>query len=296
MDGISWPTAWLCSLESMFQVPTEEPVKAGVVASQQRMANHAADRRDDDDLLDGDPAAPPPSLNPTRSMDPAPAGAHNLTPPEAGWPPELRLPPPPAEPPPPPPQAAGMDDSQFLGSIMGLPPPEAPPRQEAPAPLGPKRRGRPPKNKDGAGAGAGSGAALVPAPPKPARRKEDEEEVVCFICFDGGNLVVCDRRGCPKVYHPACIKRDEAFFQSRSKWNCGTHKVPEKYCIGKKMTNFALEILNLDKKEIIKMDTISNQDFTEWFENEKERLGHLRDRASETGRRKEYPLDHLTMT
>ncbi|KAK8446975.1 hypothetical protein SEVIR_9G573700v4 [Setaria viridis] len=105
----------------------------------------------------------------------------------------------------------------------------------------------------------------------------------------------------------------------------GTHKVPEKYCIGKKMTNFALEILNLDKKEIIKMDTISNQDFTEeeckrlrqsmkcglisrlkvgdiqekakilqsvrvndWFENEKERLGHLRDRASETGRRKEF--------
>jgi len=33
----------------------------------------------------------------------------------------------------------------------------------------------------------------------------------------------------------------------------------------------------------------------DWFENEKERLGHLRDRASETGRRKEYPLDHFTM-
>ncbi|WVZ55138.1 hypothetical protein U9M48_005840 [Paspalum notatum var. saurae] len=96
----------------------------------------------------------------------------------------------------------------------------------------------------------------------------------------------------------------------------GTHKVPEKYCIGKKMTNVALEILNLDKKEIITMDTTSNQDFTEeeckrlrqsmkcgvisrlkvgdiqekakilqsvrvndWFENEKQRLGHLRDRA-----------------
>jgi hypothetical protein len=43
----------------------------------------------------------------------------------------------------------------------------------------------------------------------------------------------------------------------------GTHKVPEKYSIGKKTTNFALEILNLDKKEIITMDTISNQGFTE---------------------------------
>ncbi|CAN6308317.1 unnamed protein product [Urochloa humidicola] len=140
-------------------------------------------------------------------MDPAPAGAQLSTPPEADWPPDLRLPPPP--------QAAGMDDSQFLGSIIGLP---APPRLDLP--VGPKRRGRPPKNKDAAGPGT---ALVAAAPPKPARRKEDEEEVVCFICFDGGNLVVCDRRGCPKVYHPACIKRDEAFFNSRSKWNCGWH-------------------------------------------------------------------------
>uniref|UniRef100_A0A453JDQ7 Zinc finger CCCH domain-containing protein 44 n=1 Tax=Aegilops tauschii subsp. strangulata TaxID=200361 RepID=A0A453JDQ7_AEGTS len=104
----------------------------------------------------------------------------------------------------------------------------------------------------------------------------------------------------------------------------GTHKVAEKYNIGKKKTNFALEILNLRKKEIITMDTISNQDFTQeeckrlrqsmkyglidrlkvgdiqdkatifqsvrvndWLENEKQRLGYLRDRASETGRKKE---------
>jgi hypothetical protein len=32
---------------------------------------------------------------------------------------------------------------------------------------------------------------------------------------------VCCCRGCPKVYHPPCIKRDESFFNSRSKWNCG---------------------------------------------------------------------------
>ncbi|KAF5463040.1 hypothetical protein F2P56_018989 [Juglans regia] len=30
-------------------------------------------------------------------------------------------------------------------------------------------------------------------------------------------------RGCPKAYHPACIKRDESFFKSRAKWNCGWH-------------------------------------------------------------------------
>uniref|UniRef100_A0A0A9H676 GYF domain-containing protein n=1 Tax=Arundo donax TaxID=35708 RepID=A0A0A9H676_ARUDO len=104
----------------------------------------------------------------------------------------------------------------------------------------------------------------------------------------------------------------------------GTHKVAERYNVGKKKTDYALEISNLDKKEVITMDTISNQDFTEeeckrlrqsmkfglitqlkvgdiyekakiyqalqfkdWLENEKQRLSHLCDRASETGRRKE---------
>jgi hypothetical protein len=48
----------------------------------------------------------------------------------------------------------------------------------------------PPKRKDGAG-------PVVPA--RPTKQREDEEEVVCFICFDGGNLVVCDRRWVPRV-------------------------------------------------------------------------------------------------
>ncbi|MBA0854548.1 hypothetical protein Goshw_001557, partial [Gossypium schwendimanii] len=52
----------------------------------------------------------------------------------------------------------------------------------------------------------------------PSRKKVEED--VCFICFDGGNLVLCDRRGCPKAYHSACVGRDEAFFQSKGKWNC----------------------------------------------------------------------------
>ncbi|KAJ9540829.1 hypothetical protein OSB04_027335 [Centaurea solstitialis] len=73
-----------------------------------------------------------------------------------------------------------------------------------------RKRGRPPKSQ-----------------PNPAAAKkskeEDEDEDVCFICFDGGSLVLCDRRGCPKAYHPACIKRDEAFFKSKAKWNCGWH-------------------------------------------------------------------------
>ncbi|KAL5706612.1 hypothetical protein ACHQM5_024757 [Ranunculus cassubicifolius] len=70
-----------------------------------------------------------------------------------------------------------------------------------------RKRGRPPKVQ-----------AKAPLP-----KVTEEEEDVCFICFDGGNLVLCDRRGCPKAYHPVCVNRDEAFFRSRGRWNCGWH-------------------------------------------------------------------------
>lgn len=43
----------------------------------------------------------------------------------------------------------------------------------------------------------------------------------------------------------------------------GTSKAGEKYKVGKKMTDIMLEILNLDKKEIITADAISNQEFSE---------------------------------
>ncbi|KAK1303244.1 Zinc finger CCCH domain-containing protein 19 [Acorus calamus] len=74
---------------------------------------------------------------------------------------------------------------------------------------GKKKRGRPTK------------AQMQPS--LPLKKKKREEEEVCFICFDGGNLVVCDRRNCPKVYHPSCVNRDEAFFRSKGRWNCGWH-------------------------------------------------------------------------
>ncbi|KAJ0968474.1 hypothetical protein J5N97_025391 [Dioscorea zingiberensis] len=70
--------------------------------------------------------------------------------------------------------------------------------------VGKRKRGRPPKTQQ-----------------TRTLSKRKMEEDVCFICFDGGNLVVCDRRGCPKVYHPACVNRDDAFFRSKGRWNCG---------------------------------------------------------------------------
>lgn len=45
---------------------------------------------------------------------------------------------------------------------------------------GKRKRGRPPKGQS------------KQTPLK--KRKEDEEEDVCFICFDGGSLVLCDRK------------------------------------------------------------------------------------------------------
>ncbi|KAK8993044.1 hypothetical protein V6N11_049100 [Hibiscus sabdariffa] len=78
--------------------------------------------------------------------------------------------------------------------------------------VGKRRRGRPPRNQGKADSSS--------APP--LQRENQDEEDVCFICFDGGSFVLCDRH-CPKTYHPACIKRDDEFFKSKAKWNCGWH-------------------------------------------------------------------------
>lgn len=54
--------------------------------------------------------------------------------------------------------------------------------------------------------------------------------VILFIMFLFclfGNFIVfyfVFIRGCPKAYHPSCVNRDEAFFQTKGKWNCG--KIP----------------------------------------------------------------------
>ena len=47
-----------------------------------------------------------------------------------------------------------------------------------------KRKGRPPR----------AAAPMKPKPPPKAVAVKEEDEDVCFICFDGGSLVLCDHR------------------------------------------------------------------------------------------------------
>ncbi|KAF3786691.1 Zinc finger CCCH domain-containing protein 19 [Nymphaea thermarum] len=54
-------------------------------------------------------------------------------------------------------------------------------------------------------------------------KKSEEEEDVCFICFDGGNLMLCDIKMCLKAYHLTCVNHDEAFFWKKGRWNCATN-------------------------------------------------------------------------
>jgi hypothetical protein len=45
--------------------------------------------------------------------------------------------------------------------------------------------------------------------------------------------------------------------------NAGTRQQSDFYRAGKKSTNFVLEILNLQRKEDLTIDLVSNQDFSE---------------------------------
>lgn len=65
---------------------------------------------------------------------------------------------------------------------------------------------------------------------------EDTHEDDCFVCRDGGELLLCDRKGCPKAYHVQCIGRKMVPTKSQ-KWECPRH-----YCqvCQKKATAFCV--------------------------------------------------------
>ncbi|GFY80453.1 zinc finger CCCH domain-containing protein 44 [Actinidia rufa] len=125
-----------------------------------------------------------------------------------------------------------MDDSKLVGvqaavdSVAGV---EKDPAAVEVKVVEKRKRGRPPKGQ---------------AKPPPAKKMKEDEDV-CFICFDGGSLVLCDRRGCPKAYHPACIKRDEAFFRSKAKWNCAVPCIVANWLMQKALSALYSSILHL---------------------------------------------------
>ncbi|KAK4788015.1 hypothetical protein SAY86_019334 [Trapa natans] len=44
----------------------------------------------------------------------------------------------------------------------------------------------------------------------------------CFVCKDGGDMFLCDHRGCVKVYHAMCVGRDESL-KTEKHWVCERH-------------------------------------------------------------------------
>lgn len=47
-----------------------------------------------------------------------------------------------------------------------------------------------------------------------------DEDDYCFVCGDGGTLLVCDREGCRRVYHLHCAYLDEC---PEGTWLCPSH-------------------------------------------------------------------------
>jgi len=56
---------------------------------------------------------------------------------------------------------------------------------------------------------------------EPEDQNEDfDEDDYCFVCGDGGTLLVCDKEGCRRVYHLHCAQLDDC---PEGTWLCPSH-------------------------------------------------------------------------
>ncbi|XP_068646952.1 uncharacterized protein At5g08430-like isoform X3 [Aristolochia californica] len=53
--------------------------------------------------------------------------------------------------------------------------------------------------------------------------KEEIAEDLCFICKDGGLLLVCEHEHCLKAYHPECVGQDPSHLKENDPWVCSWH-------------------------------------------------------------------------
>ncbi|XP_077224616.1 uncharacterized protein At5g08430-like isoform X3 [Tasmannia lanceolata] len=55
------------------------------------------------------------------------------------------------------------------------------------------------------------------------KKKEEIAEDYCFMCKDGGLLLVCEYKHCLKAYHPECVGKDNTFLETKDRWICDWH-------------------------------------------------------------------------
>ncbi|TVU19424.1 hypothetical protein EJB05_35572, partial [Eragrostis curvula] len=76
------------------------------------------------------------------------------------------------------------------------------------------------------GGGGRAGSASGSKRPRKIMEEGDEDdsgEGLCFVCKDGGDLRLCDFRGCHKAYHAGCVGQGSDFLTSDEDFICEWH-------------------------------------------------------------------------